>query len=1497
MTAPPHRVARAALTRHARTPLEGNLLGGAFFTGDPYPAYEASRDRGTPNQGPVQVIRGTRRRAGSMSSVPAMSVVIAGLVVGVARVSNNAGMTQLLLGPPGTVDGFHPAVAEWFRRRFPEGPTPPQRDGWPPIASGSDTLIAAPTGSGKTLAGFLVCIDRLYRRHEAGESLDQTARVVYVSPLKALAVDIAENLQAPLTEIAAVGVELGLDVPDLRVAVRTGDTTPSQRAAMLRRPPAFIVTTPESLYLLVTSAKGRRMLRGIETVIVDEIHAVARDKRGSHLTLTLERLEALCDRRPARVGLSATQRPIETIARLLVGDRPLPAIVDAGHQRDLDLALELPGGELEAVTSAEQMSDVLERVAALVAEHRTTLVFVNTRRLAERLAHQLGERLGDDVVSAHHGSLSKERRHRVETRLRAGELKALVATASLELGIDIGPVELVCQIGSPRSIATFLQRVGRSNHSRAGTPKGRLYPLTRDELVECTALLAAIRNGRLDAIIPARLPLDILAQQVVAELGAQEWRADDLFALVRRAAPYTELTRAQFDEVIELVAEGIQTGRGRRGAYVHNDAVNGELRGRKGARLAALTSGGAIPEIGDYRVVMEPDDTFIGTVNEDWASESMAGDIFLLGTHSWQIRKIEPGLVRVRDAGGASPTVPFWRGEAPARTAELSAEVSALRTGVDELLSRNDPPGARAWLQETAGIGEDAATMIIDYVAVGRAALGVIPTQERLVLERFFDETGGMQLVLHSPYGGRINRSLGLALRKKFCRTFNFELQAAANDDAVVLSLGPHHSFPLEEVPRYISSRNVEETLRQAILDSPMFLSRWRWNLNRSLMVLRFRGGRRNPPPIQRMESDDLMAAVFPQAAACQENITGPIEIPDHILVRQTIADTLHEALDIDGVRALLARIECGEVEVHCCETTEPSVLAHEILTARPYAFLDDEEEAQNRRTNAVTLRRGLAVDLASIGALDPAAIERVHAEITPDPSTPDDLHDLLASLVVAHARDHWRPVWDRLVERGRGRVLGADGAELWCTTEGADTARRALDGADDAIAAAVRGHLEITGVTTAAALARQTTLPGARVTASLAVLEHEGLALQGRYSPDATDVEWVSRRLLARMHAYSRRTRRRGVTSATAQDFLRFLLRWQHVAPGTQLGGEAGVVAVIDQLQGYESAAVAWEPELLGRRVRGYQPAWLDRLGHDGQVSWLRLTPRTGDDPNAPAGAPSKATPISVVFRDDLPWLLEAARAGAEVAEPTIGGTAEILEVLRERGACFATELATATHRLPDDIERSLWDGVARGLVTSDSFAAIRARLTRGPRGVEARRLSRLMRGGQLGGGASGGRWSLVPAFAFRADDASVDRDELAEAVAELLLNRWGVVFRDLAVHDSIRYPWRDIQWALRRLEDRGLVRGGRFVTGFSGEQYALPSAIEQLARVRKQPRTGERVVVNATDPLNLVGIIVPGEGVASIRTREVVYLDGAAVTESAMSAEDVFTSETRAG
>jgi ATP-dependent Lhr-like helicase len=1379
------------------------------------------------------------------------------------------------------VDGFHPAVEAWFVRRFPEGPTPAQQAGWAHISQGRDTLIAAPTGSGKTLAGFLVGIDRLYRAHAAGIDVSGKTQVVYVSPLKALAVDIAENLERPLREIATVAGELGLDHPDLRVAVRSGDSTNSERASMLRRPPNFVVTTPESLYLLVTAERGRRMLSTVGTVIVDEIHATARDKRGSHLALTLERLEHAAARRPQRIGLSATQRPVELIANLLCGaGAPGPcAIVDTGHRRRLDLGLELPQGELEAVSTAEQMGDVIERIAQLVSGHRTTIVFVNTRSLAERLAHQLGERLGDDVVSAHHGSLSKERRHRVETRLRAGDLRALVATASLELGIDIGPVELVCQVGSPRSIATFLQRVGRANHSLRGIPKGRLFPLTRDELVESAALLVAVERGELDRVVAPTAPLDILVQQIVAEVAAADWRVDDLYALVRRAHPYRDLPRTAFDEVLELASMGVTTGRGRKAAYLHLDGVNGEVRARASARLAAATSGGSIPEIGDYRVVLEPDDLLVGTVNEDWAVESMAGDIFLLGTHSWQIRQVVGGVVRVVDAEGKPPTIPFWRGEAPARTNELSREVSRLRETISRHLGAGDVAAAKAWLAGAAPLEHAAIEQIVDYIGAGRAVLGLVPTHTHIVFERFFDDAESMHLVVHSPYGGRVNRGFGLALRKRFCTSFNFELQASASDDAVVLSLGPQHSFPLADVARFLHSKTVRGVLEQAVLDTPMFQSRWRWNLNRALIVLRWKGGRRNPPPIQRMESDDMMAALFPAAAACQENNTGPVEIPDHLIVRQTMHDALTEALDIDGLVGLLENIEAGRVRLHFRDTTEASPFSHEILTAKPYAFLDDGE-AIDRRTNAVRLRRGLAIDPSQLGRLDPDAITRVVDEVAPKPRSADELHDLLLSLVVTPSRAEWRVLFDELSSRGRA-CRDPGGSGRWWPAERAAEAAVIVEGRADpdhppeAVAAAIiRGHLDVTGPVTAGQLSALTGLSGPMVTVGLAVLEQEGCALQGRFTnrdgpgtPEA--VEWCARRLLARIHIYSRQLRRREVEPVTAQDFMRFLLRWQHVAPGTYVHGHHGVRSVIEQLQGYEAGVAAWEPELLARRVRDYQPGFLDRLCHDGEVTWLRLSAGS-PAPDRRAG-PSKATPITLAFRSDLPWLLHAARLSGTPEVPNVGATAEIVDALRSRGAQFLAELATTTGRLPTDIENALWDGVARGLLTADGFAAIRALVddrrqwTRPTRSV-----SRLRRGAPVPT-TGAGRWSLIDT-PLEVDD----KDTLAEAVADQLLQRWGVVFRDLACAEGLSLPWRDLQWALRRFEDRGLVRGGRFVAGFSGEQFALPEAVDGLKTIRKQPKTGERITVNGCDPLNLTGVIIRGERTGAVRTNTVTYIDG---------------------
>jgi ATP-dependent helicase Lhr and Lhr-like helicase len=1359
--------------------------------------------------------------------------------------------------PARVLERFHPAVRLWFERRFADGPTEAQAGGWPAIMAGRHTLVCAPTGSGKTLAGFLAAIDALYRAHATGDWIEGVTKVVYLSPLKALAIDVHTNLEQPLAEIAEVAQELGYEPAPVTVGVRTGDSTSSQRQTLLRRPPNLLVTTPESLYLYLTAERSRKTLQTVETVIVDEIHALARDKRGLHLALSLERLAAVADKAPVRVGLSATVKPLETAARLLVGaEEPLPVIVDSGHRRALEISLEMPDGELEAALSADQFEEILDRIAGHVAEHRTTLVFVNTRNLSERVAHELGERLGEDQVAAHHGSLSRERRQRVERRLRAGELRALVATASLELGIDVGPVELVCQIGSPHSIATFLQRVGRANHQRDGVPRGVLFPTTRDELVECAALLAAVSNGRLDSVHPPELALDILAQQIVAEVaagGEDGVGEEELFALTRRAWAYRRLTREQFEEVLELVSAGIETGRGRRMAYVHRDRVNGRLRGRRGARLASLTSGGAIPETGDYRVLLEPGDVFIGSVNEDFAIESMRGDVFLLGTHPWQISGVTNGIMRVRDATGKHPTIPFWLGEAPGRTDELSDEVSRLRRGVAARLAAGGRLDAISFAQAISGIDEVAAAAVVDYLHAGEAALGVLPSDEDIVFERFFDESGGMQLIVHTPLGSRINRALGLGLRKKFCLNFDFELQAAASNDAVLLSLGPQHSFPLEDVPAFLRSQNVQEAVSQAVLRSPMFTARWRWNLNRSLAVLRRKGGKLNPFNIQRIEAADLMAAVFPSLAACQDNApAGPIEIPDHPLVRETLGDCLTEAMDIDGLKALVRRFEQGTIRMHFVDTVEPSVLAHEILNGRPFTYLDEDTEIGERRSRTVPLRRGLPVEPRELGRLDPGAIERVRSEAIPHVRDPDELHDVLLSLIGTRPHEEWREPFEALAADGRCFELRTPDS-LWAATERRGELEAlfpaaifvpdhplpgALAGspdADDAAVRAIQGHLEISGPITVDELAAATGLPPGSVTIALEALRGRGFAVSGAFEPERGE-QWCARRLLARIHGYTRERRRAHVRPVSQQEWEEFLEVWWHVARGTQLHGRAGVAEVIEQLQGSQWPAGDWE-RILSARVESYRPEWLDDLCLSGEVVWGRLSlierAVDGEDRADERAAwngktPSRRTPITFMLREDLPWLLQAHRGGAQPAEPTGGPSREVLDALRARGALFHPELQAATGRLPAEIEEGLWDGVARGLVTADGFNAMRSLLHARTR--FARRQRAYQRPGSRGRRGSWrhgveGRWTLLPAV-----EPIDEVEELAETVAWQLLLRWGVVFRDVYLKERLALAWREILWALRRLEARGLTRAGHFVTGVTGEQFANETTIPLL-------------------------------------------------------------------
>jgi ATP-dependent Lhr-like helicase len=1342
-------------------------------------------------------------------------------------------MTPLL--PP----DFHPVLQRWWEGRFAE-PTDAQVDGWSAIRRGEDTLIAAPTGSGKTLAAFLTSIDQLFREGLENELADEV-RVIYVSPLKALSADIHKNLAEPRREIRALAETMGCAPVKITAAVRSGDTPQSERAMMLRRPPHILVTTPESLYLLLTAKRSRDMLKTAQVVIVDEIHAVLQSRRGAHLALSLERLDHLCGRKLQRIGLSATQKPIEEVARFLTASEC--TIVDKGHKRKMDLAVEVPRSPLEAVMSHEVWQENYDRLVQLIEEHHTTLITVNTRRLAERMAHKLSERLGTECVAAHHGSLAKEARLDAEQRLRDGKLKVLVATASLELGIDIGHVDLVCQISSPHRIATFLQRVGRSGHTIKGVPKGRIFPLTRDDLIECAAMVRAVHDGELDRVTVPDKPLDVLAQQIVAETSAEEeWDEAALFELYKGAYPYRNLEKKQFDEVVEMLGRGFVTKRGRRAALIHYDSLHKKIRSRKGSRMNAIMNGGAIPEVFDYRVQLEPEGHFVGTLNEDFAIESLPGDVFQLGNTSWRILSIGNGVVRVADAQGQPPSMPFWLGEAPARSDEMSTAVSQLRAAVDAMLPGPDAPRAINELEPAIELlmrdyflSRAAAEQIAIYLGEAKRSLGVVPTKDMIALERFFDESGGMQLVLHAPFGSRINKAWGLALRKKFCQGFNFELQAAATEEGIILSLSGSHSFPLEEVFRYLHPNTVRGTLVQALLDSPIFETRWRWTNTLALAVPRNRGGARVPNQLQRMYAEDMLQGVFPDAAACQDNIQGEREIPDHPLVHQALRDALEEAVDASGLERVLKQLFNGEIRTVSRDTPEPSVLSHELLNSAVYTFLDDAP-LEERRTRAVHTRRATEVRNADdLGALDPAAIERVRQEAWPVANTADEMYDAL--MVAGYIRQaELAPHWPALIEQLGERVVKKGDALL------------AHERKDDEPLEIVASRMEVLGPVTSLSLgAAAFSLPfgggsgrGIDINSVLLALEGQGRILRGRFTPATPDIEWCDRRLLARIHRYTLNRLRAEIQPVSAGEFLRFLLHWQHVAGEDQVKGAESLAAVVEQLEGFELAAAAWEHDVLPARVSDYGPEQIDRLCLSGRVAWGRLTPGSK--------APLRTSPIALLLREHAShWGLASGDPGLLGSEATA-----VRDALAAKGASFFNQLVATTGLLPALVERGLAELAGAGVATADSFAGLRALLARSDR-----------RRGLI---ENAGRWSLLVS----------ERTEDAEAIARTLLKRYGVVFRSMLQRESTLPPWRDLVRVFRRLEARGEIRGGRFVAGFGGEQFAAADAVGRLRAVRKMEKVDELVVLSAADPLNLVGILTPESRVAAIHSNKLLLRDG---------------------
>ena len=1442
---------------------------------------------------------------------------------------------------------FHPAVSRWLETRFGQ-PTEAQVRAWPVTSQHRNALIAAPTGSGKTLAAFLSAINELIVEGQQ-QTLRNEVYVLYVSPLKALSNDIQKNLQEPLAGIREQLKVLGY--PDVAISdgVRTGDTPPVERERMRRCPPQILVTTPESLFILLTSDSGRKMFGSLRTIIVDELHAVAGSKRGAHLMLSLERLAALCPQTPVRIGLSATVKPLDAMADFLMGGAGLPSppgrragdegqtfergtepqaapraltpalspgerengitIIDAGHVRERDLALEIPDSPLTAVMSNEVWGEIYDRLATLIAEHRTTLIFVNQRRVAERVSRHLAERLGEEHVTAHHGSLAKEHRLKAEQRLKAGQLKALVATSSLELGIDIGDIDLVCQLGSPRAINAFLQRVGRAGHAIGAIPKGRLFPLALDDLLESTALLHAIERGELDRIRVPEAPLDALAQQVVAEVSCQEWALDALYQRLRRARPYQALSLQRFEQIVQMLAEGYATRRGRRGAYIHYDAVNRMLRPRRGAKLTAVTNAGVIPDQFDHDVLLLPEGHRIGSIGEDFAFEAIPGDIFQLGNASYRFAKVETGKVLVEDAQGLPPTLPFWFGEGLGRTDELCAAVSGLsETAAEKLAEGADV--CLHWLRDDIGMPLAAAEQLTAYLAASWTALGALPSERTIIFERFFDDVGDTHLVIHSPYGSRINRAWGLALRKRFCRQFNFELQASALDDSIVLSLGPTHSFPLEDVQVFLKSATVRDVLIQALLDAPMFGTRWRWAATAALAIRRMNGNKRVPPQFQRSDAEDLLTVVFPDQVACAENLAGPREVPDHPLVRQTLDDCLHEVMDIDGLERLLARIEANEVRIVCRDLASPSPLAHAIINAKPYAFLDDGE-AEERRTRAISTKPLMDLRTAAdIGRLDPQAIGQVRSEARPEIGNADELHDAMLTfgfLSDAELRggdaagDEVQPDLRSLYEQRRAtRLHLSDGIALYVAAERLHeflavfpqamqappiepVVREPVD-PGDALREIIRNRMELLGPVTEAALAETLGLEPSTVQIALLQLEGEGAVMRGAMSsPEAR--EWCDRRLLARIHRYTRDTRRAEIRTVPPAQFLRFLFRWHGLAQGEgatdqRREGSTALLAVLKQLEGYPAPAAAWEEDILPARIADYMPYMLDNHCAAGRIAWARPAPAASDEAKRKAG-PIRTTPIVWSERETLMHWQQAGHTPDEEA-PLSSRAQRVLDELRAHGASFHSDLLQDSGLIGSELENALGELVSQGLVSCDSFVGLRALVMPAEKRNRLRRRT-LRNSVNLD---EAGRWSLTRRRRAPLDDGTALAAPHVEHIARVLLRRYGVVFRKLLEREDGLPPWRELYYVYRRLEARGEIRGGRFVSGYSGEQFALPEAASTLRQLPWAGTSGsgvEHVSISAADPLNLVGILTPGDKLARLPGNRVLFENGVPVAVQA--------------
>jgi ATP-dependent helicase Lhr and Lhr-like helicase len=1352
---------------------------------------------------------------------------------------------------------FSPTTRAWFERAFAE-PTPAQTAGWPAIARGGHVLIQAPTGSGKTLAAFLIGIDRL--NDAPGEGL----RLLYVSPLKALNYDIERNLRGPLAGLRS----------ELAVAVRTGDTPPEERRRMLKTPPDILITTPESLFLLLTS-QARETLRGIETVILDEVHAVAGTKRGAHLALSLERLEALVERPFQRIGLSATQRPLAEIGRFVAGTNRDVELVDAGSSKELDLEVVVPLEDMRELGSTADLSvppmadgvalgqgveqssrsiwpSIYPAILELVRQHRSTIVFVNNRRLAERLALRLNELAEEEIARAHHGSLAREQRFVVEELLKAGQIPCLVATSSLELGIDMGAVDLVIQVESPKSVARGLQRVGRAGHDLASVSRGRIFPKFRADLLESAVVAQAMREGAIEETRIPRNPLDVLAQQIVAVCADEEVSVDELHELVRRAYPFAELSRAQLENVLDMLA----------GRYPSDefaelrprivwDRTAGVVRGRSGARKLAVTNAGTIPDRGLFGVHLVDGGGRVGELDEEMVYEAREGQTFLLGASTWRIEDITRDRVLVSPAPGVPGVAPFWKGEGVGRPAELGERIGRTTRG---LVAMSDVKAAKT-LRADFHLDERASSNLVTFLREQERATGVVPSDRSIVVERFRDEIGDWRVCILTPFGGRVHAPWAMALAVRVRDSLGLAAQSIWSDDGVALHF-PDADVPPPVADLLLDPDEIEELVLGELAQSALFGARFRENASRALLIPRRRPGQRTPLWQQRLKAQSLL-----QVAR---------RYPQFPIVLETYREVLQDVFDLPALRRILGGIQTRELDLVEVETATASPFASSLLFDYVATYMyEDDTPPEERRAQALSLDRGLLRELMGVEELrellDADAVADVAGSLRPSPRNADELHDLLRRAGPLYEGEYDAGFAETLLRERRALRLRLGDREPLLAAEDAGLVRDALgavppggvpqaflEPVPDAMSTLLRRYARTSGPFTTAEAAERLGLEAEVVEAELAALEREEKLVRGEIRPGGTEREWCDPDVLRRIRRATLATLRREVEPAEQSSLGRFLPAWHGI------GRRQSLREALVPLQALALPVSLWESDVLPRRVPGYRPADLDALCASGDVVWVG------------AGLDR----VAVYFRDD------AAELGPPAAEAAPEGEAHLaVRAALGGGALFWLDLLAASELEPADALSALWDLVWAGEVTNDAWAPLRAsRRYEAPRPERARR--RFSRSRATAPSPTQGRWSLASRL-FGAEGSRERR-----ALAELLLERQGIVTRDGVRGDGIRGGYGAVYGELRALETLGVCRRGYFVEGLGGAQFALPGAVERLRELRSASAEDEEptaLVLAAADPAQPYGAALSwprraGARAARVAGAWVVLLDGEA-------------------